>query len=82
VTAVFVPSRKRGNFRRSGDAHLSSEIHGRSHEIALAKLDPTMAQDVICCCAVKIEVRQNEILQKPIPCKLALVGAELELAPS
>jgi hypothetical protein len=77
-TPVGVDLHNSKSVRRSGDAHLSSEIHGRAHEIALAKLDPAMAQDVICCCAVKIEVRQNEILQKPIPCKLALVGAELE----
>jgi hypothetical protein len=36
---------------------LSSEIHRRAHEIALAELDAAMAQDVIRRCAVKIEVR-------------------------
>ena len=36
---------------------LSSEIHRRAHEIALAELDPAMAQDVIRRCAVEIEVR-------------------------
>ena len=36
---------------------LSSGIHRRAHEIALAELDPAMAQDVIRRCAVEIEVR-------------------------
>ena len=37
-----------------------------------------MAQDVIRRCAVEIEVRQDEILQQPLPRELALVGAELD----
>jgi hypothetical protein len=56
----------------------SSEVHRRAHEIALAELDPTMAQDVIRRCAVEIEVRQDKILQQPLPRELALVGAELD----
>ncbi len=35
---------------------LFSESHGRTHEIALTELDPAMAQDVIRCCAEKIEI--------------------------
>src|SRR5271166_737977 len=57
---------------------LSSEIHRRAHEIALAELDSAMAQDVVRCCAVKIEVWQDEILQQRLPRELALVGAELD----
>src|ERR1700730_5178977 len=57
---------------------LPSEGYRRAHEIALTELDPAMAQDVIRCCAVEIEVRQDEILQKPIPRELTLVGAELD----
>jgi hypothetical protein len=57
---------------------LSSEIQRRAHEVALAELDPAMAQDVIRRCAVEIEVRQDEILQQPLPRELALVGAELD----
>jgi hypothetical protein len=37
-----------------------------------------MAQDVIRRGAVEIEVRQDEILQQPLPRELALVGAELD----
>ena len=42
---------------------LSSEIHRRAHEIALAELDPAMAQDVIRRCTVEIEGR---FLQQPL----------------
>src|ERR1700730_17461341 len=57
---------------------LSSEVHQRAHEIALAEIDPAMAQDVIRGCAVEIEVRQDEVLQQPLSRELALVGAELD----
>src|SRR6202023_2187179 len=57
---------------------VSSEIHRRAHKISLAELDPAMAQDVIRRCAVKIEVRQDEILQQPLPREFALIGAELD----
>jgi hypothetical protein len=49
---------RRVGFDHFADASLlSSEIHRRAHEIALAELDAAMAQDVIRRCAVKIEVR-------------------------
>ena len=52
------PQTRRVGFDHCADApFLSSEIHGRAHEIALAELDAAMAQDVIRRCAVEIEVR-------------------------
>src|SRR5438552_14811303 len=49
-----------------------------AHEVALAELDPAMAQDVVGGRAVEIEVRQDEVEQKRLPRELALVRAKLE----
>src|SRR5438876_5010826 len=55
-----------------------SHAYGRPHEVALANVDPAMAQDVVGGGAVEIEVWQHVVQQESLPGELALVGAELE----
>src|SRR5882757_6986519 len=54
-----------------GDDGSALQIHWRAHEVALAELDPAMAQDVVGGGAVEIEVRQRVAEQQRLPRELA-----------
>src|SRR5262249_46241360 len=51
----------------------------RAHEISLAKFNAAMSQNVVGRRAVKIEIRQDEIEQQPLPVKFGFIGTKLEL---